>query len=141
MVGYLQPAYCVRYPDTPVPHVAVIHNRGRRRRRGVGYIAARCPGSPCRSGGLALRRGCRGTRSCSPASSDPPAPPGVAVGVRGGRGRTAIEHGIATFGYRVLHVAARITRGVRQVRLRIDATWRWAAIIAATWQKIRTAFG
>lgn len=76
MVGYLQPAYCVRYPDTPVPHVAVIHNRGRRRRRGVGYIAARCPGSPCRSGGLALRRGCRGTRSCSPASSDPPAPPG-----------------------------------------------------------------
>ncbi|RWA19285.1 hypothetical protein MBRU_17150 [Mycolicibacterium brumae DSM 44177] len=37
--------------------------------------------------------------------------------------------------------AARITRGARQVRLRIDATWRWAAIIATAWQAIRTAFG
>ena len=33
---------------------------------------------------------------------------------------------IDTFRYRVLHVAARITRGARQLRLRIDATWRWA---------------
>ena len=33
---------------------------------------------------------------------------------------------IDTFRYRVLHVAARITRGARQTRLRIDATWRWA---------------
>ena len=33
---------------------------------------------------------------------------------------------IDTFRYRVLHVAARITRGARQIRLRIDATWRWA---------------
>ncbi|OIN81618.1 IS1380 family transposase [Mycobacterium malmoense] len=48
---------------------------------------------------------------------------------------------IATFRYRVLHVAARITHGARQVRLRIDATWRWAAIIATAWQAIRTAFG
>ncbi len=48
---------------------------------------------------------------------------------------------IPTFRYRVLHVAARITRGARQVRLRIDATWRWAAIIATAWQRIRTAFG
>jgi len=48
---------------------------------------------------------------------------------------------IATFRYRVLHVAARITRSARQVRLRIDATWRWAAQIATAWQKIRTAFG
>lgn len=47
---------------------------------------------------------------------------------------------IATFRYRVLHVAARITRGARQLRLRIDATWRWAAIIATAWQTIRTAF-
>ncbi len=47
---------------------------------------------------------------------------------------------IATFRYRVLHVAARITRAARQVRLRIDATWRWAAIIATAWQTIRTAF-
>ncbi|MCA2277154.1 IS1380 family transposase, partial [Mycobacterium intracellulare] len=47
---------------------------------------------------------------------------------------------IATFRYRVLHVAARITRGARQLRLHIDATWRWAAIIATAWQTIRTAF-
>lgn len=48
---------------------------------------------------------------------------------------------IATFRYRVLHVAARITRSARQRRLRIDATWRWAALIATAWQRIRTAFG
>ncbi|MGV9801750.1 IS1380 family transposase [Mycobacterium sp. NPDC003449] len=48
---------------------------------------------------------------------------------------------IATFRYRVLHVAARITRGARQLRLRIDATWRWAAQIATAWQNLRTAFG
>ena len=48
---------------------------------------------------------------------------------------------ITTFRYRVLHVAARITRGARQLRLRIDATWRWAALIATAWQRIRTAFG
>ena len=48
---------------------------------------------------------------------------------------------ITTFRYRILHVAARITRGARQLRLRIDATWRWAAIIATAWQTIRTAFG
>lgn len=47
---------------------------------------------------------------------------------------------IATFRYRVLHVAARITRGARQLRLRIDATWRWAPAIATAWQAIRTAF-
>jgi hypothetical protein len=47
---------------------------------------------------------------------------------------------IATFRYRVLHVAARITRGARQTRLRIDATWRWAAAIATAWQRIRAAF-
>ena len=48
---------------------------------------------------------------------------------------------IATFRYRVLHVAARITRSARRTRLRIDATWRWAAQIATAWQAIRTAFG
>ena len=48
---------------------------------------------------------------------------------------------ITTFRYRVLHVAARITRGARQLRLRIDATWRWAAAIAAAWHRVRTAFG
>lgn len=47
---------------------------------------------------------------------------------------------IATFGYRVLHVAARITRSARHTRLRIDTTWRWATAIATAWHTIRTAF-
>jgi len=34
---------------------------------------------------------------------------------------------ITTFCYRLLHVAARLTRGARQVRLGIDKHWRWAA--------------
>ena len=48
---------------------------------------------------------------------------------------------IAAFRYRVLHVAARITRSARQTRLRIDKTWQWATAIAAGWHRIRTAFG
>ena len=48
---------------------------------------------------------------------------------------------IAAFGYRVLHVAARITRTARQTRLRIDKTWRWATAIATGWGPLRTAFG
>ena len=47
---------------------------------------------------------------------------------------------IHAFRYRVLHVAARITRGARQLRLRIDATWRWAGAIASAWHRIRAAF-
>lgn len=47
---------------------------------------------------------------------------------------------IQTFRYRVLHVAARLTRGARQIRLRIDTTWRWAQEIATAWKAIRTAF-
>jgi hypothetical protein len=47
---------------------------------------------------------------------------------------------IDTFRYRVLHVAARITRGARQIRLRIDATWRWATAISEGWQRLRAAF-
>ena len=47
---------------------------------------------------------------------------------------------IDTFRYRVLHVAARITRGARQIRLRIDATWRWATAISQAWQRLREAF-
>ena len=39
--------------------------------------------------------------------------------------------------YRVLHVAA---RGARQIRLRIDATWRWATAISQGWQQLRAAF-
>ena len=47
---------------------------------------------------------------------------------------------INAFRYRVLHVAARVTRSARQLRLRIDATWRWAAAIATAWQRLRAAF-
>ena len=47
---------------------------------------------------------------------------------------------VETFRYRVLHVAARITRSARQLRLRIDATWRWTHAIATAWRRIRTAF-
>jgi len=47
---------------------------------------------------------------------------------------------IAAFRYRVLHVAARITRAARQTRLRIDATWRWAQAIATAWHRVRAAF-
>jgi hypothetical protein len=47
---------------------------------------------------------------------------------------------IAAFRYRVLHVAARITRGARQIHLRIDRTWRWAAAINTAWHRIRAAF-
>jgi hypothetical protein len=47
---------------------------------------------------------------------------------------------IAAFRYRVLHVAARLTTGARQVRLRIDETWRWAAEIAEGFTRIRSAF-
>jgi hypothetical protein len=61
------------------------------------------------------------------------------IGFRSQPGLARAE--ITTFRYRVLHVAARITRGARQRRLRIDATWRWAHAIATAWQRIRTAFG
>ena len=47
---------------------------------------------------------------------------------------------IDTFRYRVLHAAARITRGAPQIRLRIDATWRWATAISQGWQRLRAAF-
>ena len=47
---------------------------------------------------------------------------------------------IATFRYRVLHVAARITRTGRQTWLRIDKTWRWAAQIAEGFHRLRAAF-
>lgn len=46
---------------------------------------------------------------------------------------------IATFRYRVLHVAARLTRSGRTTRLRIDATWRWAVHIATAWAALRAA--
>lgn len=48
---------------------------------------------------------------------------------------------IAAFRYRVLHVAARITHSARQVRLRIDQSWRWATQIATGYHRLRAAFG
>ncbi len=48
---------------------------------------------------------------------------------------------IAAFRYRVLHVAARITRSARQTRLRIDTAWPWANDIATGYTRLRTAFG
>jgi Transposase DDE domain group 1 len=47
---------------------------------------------------------------------------------------------IAAFRYRVLHAAAQLTRSARQVRLRIDRTWRWAAQIAEGFRRLRAAF-
>jgi len=47
---------------------------------------------------------------------------------------------IATFRYRVLHVAARLSNSARQTRLRIDQTWRWAVQITRAWLRIRAAF-
>ena len=47
---------------------------------------------------------------------------------------------IDTFRYRVLHVAARVTRSARRTRLAIDTTWRWATAIATAWTRIRAAF-
>jgi len=47
---------------------------------------------------------------------------------------------IAAFRYRVLHAAAQLTRSARQVHLRIDRTWRWAAQIADGFHRLRAAF-
>ncbi len=47
---------------------------------------------------------------------------------------------VATFRYRVLHIAARISRSGRRTRLRIDRTWRWAGQISTAWARIRAAF-
>jgi hypothetical protein len=47
---------------------------------------------------------------------------------------------IHAFRYRVLHVAARLTHSARQVRLRIDKTWAWAAQIAEGFHRLRAAF-
>ena len=38
--------------------------------------------------------------------------------------------------YRILHVAARITRGGRRLRLRISATWPWRHELAAAFHRL-----
>jgi hypothetical protein len=47
---------------------------------------------------------------------------------------------IAAFRYRVLHVAARLTRSARRLHLRIDRAWRWATAIAEGFDRLRAAF-
>lgn len=41
-----------------------------------------------------------------------------------------------TLRYRLLHVAARLTRGQRHLRLRIDRTWRWAHQLAHAFSRV-----
>jgi hypothetical protein len=41
-----------------------------------------------------------------------------------------------TLRYKILHAAARITRGARRRHLKIQASWPWAADIAAAWDRI-----
>ena len=41
-----------------------------------------------------------------------------------------------TLRYRVLHAAARLVRGGRRRRLKIQAAWPWAVAITAAWQRI-----
>jgi hypothetical protein len=57
----------------------------------------------------------------------------------------ADEPGIAraeidTFRYRILHMAARLTRGGRQLNLRLDRTWTWARTLALGFERLRAAF-
>jgi hypothetical protein len=41
-----------------------------------------------------------------------------------------------TLRYRVLHAAARLVRGGRRRRLKIQVTWPWAEAITTAWQRI-----
>jgi Transposase DDE domain group 1 len=41
-----------------------------------------------------------------------------------------------TLRYRLLHVAARLVRGARRVRLKIDRTWRWAHVLARAFHRL-----
>jgi hypothetical protein len=41
-----------------------------------------------------------------------------------------------TLRYRLLHVAARLVRGSRKLRLKIDRTWRWARILTTAFHRL-----
>jgi hypothetical protein len=41
-----------------------------------------------------------------------------------------------TLRYRLLHVAARLVRGGRKLRLKIDRTWRWARVLAQAFHRL-----
>ncbi len=47
---------------------------------------------------------------------------------------------IASFRYKVLHMAARITRSGRVLRLRLDRSWFWAKALALGFERLRAAF-
>jgi hypothetical protein len=47
---------------------------------------------------------------------------------------------IANFRYRVLHMAARITRSARVTYLRLDRRWAWAKQLALAFARLRAAF-
>ena len=61
-----------------------------------------------------------------------PARPSRSAHSRGGR--PAYPGGRS--GRRILHAAARLVRGGRRRRLKIQATWPWAQAITAAWQRI-----
>jgi hypothetical protein len=43
-----------------------------------------------------------------------------------------------TLRYRLLHVAARLVRGGRKLRIKIARNWRWARVLAAAFDRLRT---
>jgi len=47
---------------------------------------------------------------------------------------------IASFRYRILHMAARISRSGRVAYLRLDRTWAWAKQLALGFTRLRAAF-
>jgi hypothetical protein len=47
---------------------------------------------------------------------------------------------IATYRYRILHIAARTTRSARTTYLRLDKTWAWAKQLALAFTRLRDAF-
>jgi hypothetical protein len=47
---------------------------------------------------------------------------------------------IEAFRYKILHMAARICRGGRVIRLRLDANWAWAKTLALGFTRLRAAF-
>jgi hypothetical protein len=42
-----------------------------------------------------------------------------------------------TLRYRLLHVAARLVRGGRRTRLKLDRSWRWARVLAQAFHRLR----
>jgi hypothetical protein len=47
---------------------------------------------------------------------------------------------IASFRYRILHMAGRLTRSGRVTSLRLDRTWSWAKQLAQAFSRLRAAF-